>query len=454
LAGQFLLFSSMILIAGMVSISLWIQREIKEAVTLRTAEVTALYVNSFVSPQLGVLNQSSRLSSAAVEALDGLLNETALGSDIVAFKLWAADGTVIYSPNSALIGQTFGVHRELERAFAGGIVSELSDLSMPDNVYERELWDSLIETYAPVRVDGSPDVVAVAEFYQDPEPLLAGIRSAQRRSWAFVGAATLVMYLLLVGIVRRVGTIIESQRSELEGNVNRLSGLLVQNRELRGRMQSAAGRTTALNERYLHRISADIHDGPAQNVSLALLRLEDLDQRVGIQSDDAKDLDTVRSSLDSALTDLRTIARGLRLPEIERLSPTETARRVLKDFERATGRKVVFHHEEVPTEASLPLKITLYRVLQEALANSYRHANGASHKVTLTSMGNDVRLEIVDDGAGFDPQAVPHDGALGLVGMRERVELLGGRFEVTRHTPTGTRVLVDLPLAQDRGDLE
>ena len=444
----------MILVAGMVSISFWIQREIKEAVTHRTAEVTALYVNSLVSPQLRSFDGSSLLSQADVEAFDLLLTESALGSDIVAFKLWAADGTVLYSPNEALIGQTFDPHPELERAFGGDIIAELSDLSNPDNVFERQLWDSLIETYAPVRLGDSQQVVAVAEFYQDPEHLLGEIQRAQVRSWLFVGAATLVMYLLLVGIVHRVSNIIESQRSELEGNVTRLRDLLTRNRRLQDRMQAAAGRTTALNERYLHRISADLHDGPAQNVSLALLRLEDLDQKAGNQPNDTEDLNTVRSSLDSALTDLRSIARGLRLPEIQDLSPTETARRVLKDFKRATGRDVEFQHGKVPIKASLPLKITIYRVLQEALANSFRHANGASQTVTMTSSGNDVNIEISDDGAGFDPQTVRGDGTLGLIGMRERVELLGGRFEVTNRTPTGTRILVSLPLTLDRGDRE
>jgi signal transduction histidine kinase len=386
-----------------------------------------------------------------VEVFDLLLTETALGPDIVAFKLWAPDGTVLYSPNQALIGQSFDPHPELEQAFEGDIVAELSDLSKPENVYERQLWDSLIETYAPVRREGTEEIVAVAEFYQRPDALLADIDRAQTRSWLFVGAATLVMYLLLVGIVHRVSNVIESQRSELEGNVARLRDLLTQNRRLQERMQAAAGRTTAMNERYLHRISADLHDGPAQNVSLALLRLEDLDQQAGNQANDAEDLNTVRSSLDSALTDLRSIARGLRLPEIQDLSPAATARRVLKDFERATGREVEFQHQEVPTDAPLPLKITIYRVLQEALANSFRHANGASQKVTMTSNGNDLNLEIVDDGAGIDPESVHGDEALGLIGMRERVELLGGRFEVTNRTPTGTRIRVCLPLTLDRG---
>jgi signal transduction histidine kinase len=171
-------------------------------------------------------------------------------------------------------------------------------------------------------------------------------------------------------------------------------------------------------------------------------------------SDGLEDLGTVRSSLDSALTDLRSIARGLRLPEIEDLTPTETALRVLKDFNRATGRDVGFQRKNVPTEAPLPLKITIYRVLQEALVNSFKHANNATQTVTMTGGGDDIDLEIIDDGPGFDPQSAPGEGALGLIGMRERVELLGGRFEVTNRAPTGTRIWVCLPLTLDRGDSE
>jgi signal transduction histidine kinase len=460
LSGQFLLFSLIVLLAGMASIGLWIQREIKEAVTHRTAEVTALYVNSFVSPQLQSLGENTPLTAGAVEAFDRLLTGTALGADIVAFRIWASDGTVLYSPNEALIGQTFEAHSELALAFAGGLVSEVSDLSKPENVYERQLWDSLIETYAPVRLEGSDEVAAVAEFYQRPDALLADIRRAQVRSWLFVGTATLIMYLLLVGIVHRVSNIIESQRDELEGNVTRLRGLLVQNRNLQERMQAAAERTTALNEQYLHRISADLHDGPAQDVALALLRMEGLDaalrddHKAGRESDGREDLNTVRSSLDSALADLRSIARGLRLPEIEDLTPTDTALRVLRDFQRATGTEVEFRHEDVPKEAPLPVKITIYRVLQEALANSFKHANGASQTVTMTSNGTDLSLEVTDDGPGFDPQTRLEDGSLGLTGMRERVEMLGGRFDVAATAPSGTRVQIRLPLVPRKVEID
>lgn len=446
LSSQFLLLSFVILLAGMLSIGLWIQREINEAVTNRTAEVTALYVNSFVAPQIQSQEGSTPLSADTIEVFDRLLTDTALGRDIVGFRIWAVDGTVLYNQNKELVGRKFEAHGHLSHAFGGGIVSELSDLSNPENVYEAELWDSLIETYAPVRLEGTGEVIAVAEFYQRPDTLLAEISRAQARSWLFVGAATLIMYLLLVGIVRRVGNIIERQRTELEGNVNRLSDLLARNRNLQERMQEAAGRTTALNERYLHRISADLHDGPAQAVALALLRLEELEG--GANTEPNGDLRTIRSSLDSALTDLRSIAGGLRIPEIQDLSPTETARRVLKEFERVSGKLVEFEAWGLPHEAPLPVKITLYRVLQEALANSFKHADGVGQAVTMTSEGDSLHVAIVDDGPGIDPRSTSE--GLGLIGMRERVEMLGGSFEVTADGSNGTTIRVSLPLQHER----
>lgn len=365
------------------------------------------------------------------------------------------DGAILYSRHVDLIGLMFN-HPELERAIAGEVVSEVSDLSNPDNVFERSQWETLIETYAPVRLEDGGPILAVAEFYQDPTHLIAEIGRAQNRSWLFVGAATLIMYLLLVTRVRSVSNTIESQRAELQGNVERLGDLLAANQGLQDRMQAAAGRTTALNERYLHRLSADLHDGPAQDLALALLRMEALDaalegrQAAEEEPDGLSDRSVVRSSLDSALRDIRAIASGLRLPEIGNLSLTDTTLRVLKDFERATGKKVEFRHDQLPDRASLSLKITVYRVLQEALANSFKHANGASQTVVMTANGSTLDLEITDDGPGFDLDSALVDGSLGLVGMRERVELLGGRFEVAGRSPTGTEIRVCLPLTRDR----
>lgn len=449
-AAQFLAFGLIVLVGGMLTVGVWIQREIREGVTNRTAGVTSLYVNSLLLPHIESLADGSSLDDEAVATFDRMLTETELARDIVAFKIWAPNGTILYSPNEALRGQVFAVDGHLSEAFQGGVVSHISDLSEPENAFESQFWDSLIETYAPIRLESSERPVAVAEFYQTPDALLDEINSAQRRSWVVVGLATAAMYVLLAGIVGRASRVMESQRRELEDNVARLGRLLEQNQTLQNRMRAAAGRTTALNEQYLRRISADLHDGPAQEVSLALLRLESLN-RSADDADNGDDVETIRHSLDSAMADIRAIAGGLRLPELEGLSPADTAQRVVDDFERVTKTKVELDAETAPPRASLPIKITIYRVLQEALANSYRHAPGSAQRVDLRTDEQDIVLKVADNGPGFDPEAVAGNGALGLSGIRERVEMLGGRVEIDSGTRKGTTVTARVPL-QEQGD--
>jgi signal transduction histidine kinase len=93
-------------------------------------------------------------------------------------------------------------------------------------------------------------------------------------------------------------------------------------------------------------------------------------------------------------------------------------------------------------------KIGLYRVLQEALSNAARHAGGSEIEVRLASDDDEIRLEVLDRGRGFDRSAVRPE-ALGLAGMRERAELLGGRFSIEpRRDGPGTRVAFAIPRSE------
>lgn len=444
-AGQFLTLSLLILLVGMTTIGLWIQAEVRQAVIARTAGVTALYVDSFVAPLLEGMGRGEGISADDREQLDSLLADTGLGREIVAFKVWAADGTVVYSPDPLLVGARFEPEAALVAAFSGEVVSQLSDLDDPENALEAERWDALIETYAPVRVGGAGDVIAVSEFYQNPDALLADIDAARQRSWAIVGVATGVMYLLLVGIVRRASGTIARQRSELQRNLSDLQSTLEENRQLHDRTRRAAERTTEINERFLHRISADLHDGPAQNVALALLRLDALTAADDGRTRAAPPFEEVRHALDSALTDLRSIASGLRLPEIDSLSPEATIRRVVEDVGRITGRRPTLECRDLPETLPLPIKRAIYRVLHEALSNSFRHAADAKSWVVVTGNTSAVTIEVADDGPGFEITDDPGVGALGLAGMRERARLLGGTFSVVSGSGEGTVVKVVLP---------
>jgi signal transduction histidine kinase len=94
---------------------------------------------------------------------------------------------------------------------------------------------------------------------------------------------------------------------------------------------------------------------------------------------------------------------------------------------------------------SLPVKITIYRLIQEALNNAYRHAGGQGQQVTVRCSGELVTVDVADSGPGFAPaDNLDTQEHLGLVGMRERVESLGGRFSVVSAPGAGTRVRAEL----------
>jgi signal transduction histidine kinase len=449
LAQRFMLASLIILIAGMAGIGIWVGNEIKTGVVHRSGATTALYVDSFVAPILQELGTAGGLSPEHQEQLSHLLQDTPLGQQIVSFKVWDTTGKVVYSTDGTA-GQTFPVGEGLALAILGQVSSEISQLEAEENVAQRAIRSELLETYSPVRLSGTNQVIAVAEFYQTVDALNQEIAAAQRRSWLVVGAVTLAIYLLLAGFVRRASNTIDRQQSTLNEQISRLTELLAQNQELHERVRRAAGSVATMNERFLRRIGSELHDGPAQDLGLALLKLDALIGRWEqgqAPSGSVEDLTGIQSSLQSAQKEVRAISTGLSLPQLAELSLPETVIRAVRAHERRTGSRVSLDVAPLPEQAALPVKITLYRVIQESLNNSYRHAGGANQQIRAFMDGDMLALEVSDEGPGFVPRAsATFDGHLGVAGMRERVESLGGRFSVRSEPGKGTQVTARLPL--------
>uniref|UniRef100_UPI00286982B4 sensor histidine kinase n=1 Tax=Deinococcus sp. TaxID=47478 RepID=UPI00286982B4 len=376
-------------------------------------------------------------------AIERLLATTPLGREIVSIKIWAPDGRVVYGENA---GQIFPVKEDLARAWTGAVSSEITNLSDSENASQRGRFHRLIETYVPMRVEGSDRVIAVAEFYQTTGPLDAEIARAQHRSWAAVGLITLLTYLLLSGLVRRGSDTIRRQQGTLREQVGTLETLLAQNAQLHTRVSRAAARTTAHSERFLMRVSSDLHDGPAQDLSYALLRMDSLWATAATHPEQESALRNVEQSLESALREVRAIATDLRLPDLLGLSLQETLQRALRDHRRRAGVDAALHAGALPEHVPLPVKITAFRIVQEALNNSARHAPGGGTGVHASAGGGWITLRICDHGPGFTWSGEAHDGHLGLVGMRERAESLGGTFSVTARPEGGSCVEARLPL--------
>ena len=455
LVQRFTFVGLIFMIAGSAGIGWWVGEQIRSGVIRESAATTALYMDSFVSPNLQELSQSKTLTPEHIATLTSLLDQTELGRQIVTFKVWDEKSRIIYSSNPALIGRVFPTDDDLVRAFQGEVVASISDLQDEENVEERQFYTRLLQVYSPVRLNGTGQIIAVAEFYQKVDTLDLEIATAQRRSWQVVASTMLIVYLLLVGFVNWAGNTIGKQKTELTHQVAQLTELMSQNDELHGRIKRAAANATALNERFLRRTSAELHDGPTQELSLALLRLGHvIGQNETARTKPAagnihEQLPLIQDSLNNALTEIRSIATGLGVPQLENMALSEVLARAIRSHERRSGTKVSLEAQGLPEQAALPLKITVYRLVQEALNNAQRHAQGKGLQVMASCENNELSVEISDQGPGFDvTKPIDWDEHLGLAGMRERVESLGGRFRIESEIGKGTRVIARLMLQE------
>lgn len=213
------------------------------------------------------------------------------------------------------------------------------------------------------------------------------------------------------------------------------------------------GRFLEVAEREIGRIILDIHDGPVQNIFAALSQLYVVQRRLDRHSEPlAEELQRIGRSiglLEHALNEVRTFMGAFRPPEFERRDLVSVLEGLLIQHEELTGNTARLTIEgELPC-VPLPVKIGLYRILQEALSNAVRHGGAVSHEVLLAGDGRAVRLRVGDAGRGFDVAAVLRGRPgqhIGLEGMRERVSMLGGRFSIESAPGRGTTVSVEVPV--------
>ena len=214
-------------------------------------------------------------------------------------------------------------------------------------------------------------------------------------------------------------------------------------------------RLAAANERLLVRLGFDLHDGPLQQVYVLAQDVRVLRDHVARALapehrqqalDSFADLEAQLAELNR---DLRDLAHSLEPRSLLQHPLHEAVERELATMERRTGisTSLTLHGRfDTLTDSQ---RIALLRVLQEALSNIRQHSSAGAAFVDLTDNGDGVRMEIRDDGRGFtaetaEPNGEPRDG-IGLVGMRERMRLLGGRLELISRPGGPTSVIAHVP---------
>jgi two-component system NarL family sensor kinase len=212
----------------------------------------------------------------------------------------------------------------------------------------------------------------------------------------------------------------------------------------RARLFARSTRLGAVEER--NRLAREIHDTLAQGLTATALQLESADALLDAGSEKAHEplrraLSLTRSNIEEA----RRSVLDLRAAPLEGRPLSEALKILVDRWEAETGTGVRY----LTVNASRPLpprvETALYRICQEALTNVARHAEAERVTVRLIATPGQVQLVVEDDGRGFDASEVP-EGRHGLVGIRERAEMLGGTVEVRSNPGAGTRIEASVPL--------
>jgi signal transduction histidine kinase len=212
----------------------------------------------------------------------------------------------------------------------------------------------------------------------------------------------------------------------------------IANAESRAELSASRARVVAAADETRRRIERDLHDGAQQRLVSLALRLRAAEAAIPPEFGDAhQELARVSTELDAALDELREMSRGIH-PAILSEGGLGPAVRTL------ARRSAVPAEVDIKTDARLPppVEVTAYYVVSEALTNAARHAEASSVEVVVESVDGFVRVAIRDDGVGG---ADPQQGS-GLVGLRDRVEAIGGTLTVESRAGDGTALLVELPV--------
>jgi two-component system sensor histidine kinase UhpB len=234
----------------------------------------------------------------------------------------------------------------------------------------------------------------------------------------------------------------DAQMERLVETFNRMVETIASNSE---RLHWLSQHILQAQEEERARIARELHDEAAQWLTSLLIR-----QRLLLRNlppEMRPEVEELQRMTAAALEHLRRIAMELRPAILDDLGLVEALRWQAEEFQKQTGVPITLRVQGRIERLPRQVELVLYRVAQEALTNIARHARATRVEVTLNCSTEHLELFIADDGVGFDPEAVRRSRArsLGLIGMAERLALIGGTLEIDSAPGKGTRIRARVP---------
>jgi signal transduction histidine kinase len=344
------------------------------------------------------------------------VREQVLTEPVVRLKIWTADGRILWSDQPRLIGSRYPLgDEELEALRAGRTNAEVSDLTRPENRFERN-YEKLLEVYLPIRGPGGKPLLfeSYTRFSSITE---SGRRQAERLVLPLVGALFL-LWLATLPLAWRLARRLQQRQLEREALLQR--AIDAQDSERR-------------------RIAGALHDDVVQDLAGLGFSLSAAAART-----DSPELREAAGQTRHTMRKLRSALVDIYPPSLQRAG----LQAAIDDLTAALTAQGTHVEVDVPasTKLSHEKEALIFRTVQEGLRNAAKHAHAENVEVHV-AVGRDVATAVVaDDGRGFDLERPPDDH-MGLGLLSDLAEEAGGRLQVRSEPGGGTRLELEVPVA-------
>lgn len=418
--AQFLTAGAVAMVVLVVGSGWLSERAATDEAIIDARATTELLGRSVVQPTLtrGVLQGNA----AAIDRFDRQMLKRAMGGDVLRIKVWARDGTILYSDQTRLIGEQFALaDEELDILLGGDSAAEVSDLSKPENRFERGSG-RLLEVYTQVKAPGGQRLLFEAYFSYD---------DVSRRSAEVLNAFRPITFTGLLVFLAVTGSLVWVLTRRLDAAAAARERLLI-----------AAVEASDTERR---RIARDLHDGVVQQLAGTSFALSAAARDARERPERARQLEGLAGGVRHSLRSLRSLLVEIYPPELK----TAGLAAALDDLVAPATTAGVAVDVQVVDTSDLPDEIVAlaWRVAQEAVRNAQRHAHPSRLAVIVTRDPQQAVLEVVDDGVGFESTVAPEPGHFGLRALHDLVRDAGGELTVTSSLGRGTRVRLEVPTA-------
>jgi signal transduction histidine kinase len=428
-----------------------------------------LIAEGVIAPLLRPEDLRAPIRGTRYEELDRAIHGFAMAhAGIERIKIWAPDGTVLFSNDPAQVGLRPEPEEDLLEAFEGEVASEISDLEEPENASERRLADQLFETYVPVRIEGVggvSDVDAVIEVYQDYSSIQQEIDRLDDTLTISLGLGLLALYVLLLPVMVGTTRTLRRQNAQLQEQAEQLAVLLEREQD------------TVAELRELDRMKSDFVAAASHELRTPLTTIRGFAELLQDRPDpDDRTREAAETIARQTAHLQRLVANLLREARLEhgdtaedegRASIEEILDDVRRGFPGAADRIVI--DVARPLDALSLSRVAVQEIVANLVDNALKYSSpGTPVRVEASAHDGSLVLRVRDEGEGIPAGDLPrifdrfvqidqsatrtHGGVgLGLHLVRELTRRLGGDVTVDSVVGRGSVFTVTIPLGAAAG---